>query len=52
LRWSPDGSLLASGDDESVIIVWQLKPVSFSSFPHNLLFLPSSIFLSFFHVII
>eukprot|EP00092_Neocalanus_flemingeri_P016294 GFUD01017639.1.p1 GENE.GFUD01017639.1~~GFUD01017639.1.p1 ORF type:complete len:619 (-),score=181.80 GFUD01017639.1:307-2163(-) len=26
VRWSPDGSLLASGDDESVIIVWQLKP--------------------------
>lgn len=25
VRWSPDGSLLASGDDESVIIVWQLK---------------------------
>jgi len=26
VRWSPDGKLLASGDDESVIIVWQLKP--------------------------
>ena len=26
VRWSPDGSLLASGDDESVIIVWHLKP--------------------------
>ena len=25
VRWSPDGSLLASGDDESVIIVWQLR---------------------------
>ena len=25
MRWSPDGSLLASGDDESVIIVWQLR---------------------------
>lgn len=25
VRWSPDGSLLASGDDESVIIIWQLK---------------------------
>jgi hypothetical protein len=28
IRWSPDGNLLASGDDESVIIVWQLKQVS------------------------
>ena len=26
VRWSPDGKLLASGDDESVIIVWHLKP--------------------------
>ena len=26
VRWSPDGTLLASGDDESVIIVWQLRP--------------------------
>jgi len=26
VRWSPDGSLLASGDDESVIIVWHLRP--------------------------
>jgi len=26
VRWSPDGTLLASGDDESVIIVWHLKP--------------------------
>ena len=26
VRWSGDGSLLASGDDESVIIVWHLKP--------------------------
>jgi len=25
VRWSPDGSFLASGDDESVIIVWQLR---------------------------
>lgn len=25
VRWSPDGSLLASGDDESIIIVWQLR---------------------------
>jgi len=25
VRWSPDGSMLASGDDESVIIVWQLR---------------------------
>lgn len=25
VRWSPDGSLLASGDDESVIIVWHLR---------------------------
>jgi chromatin assembly factor 1 subunit B len=25
VRWSPDGTLLASGDDESVIILWQLK---------------------------
>ena len=24
VRWSPDGSLLASGDDESVIIVWKV----------------------------
>ena len=26
VRWSPDGALLASGDDESIIIVWQLRP--------------------------
>ena len=26
VRWSPEGGLLASGDDESVIIVWHLKP--------------------------
>ncbi|XP_023329591.1 chromatin assembly factor 1 subunit B [Eurytemora carolleeae] len=25
VRWSPDGDILASGDDESVIILWQLK---------------------------
>jgi len=25
VRWSPDGSLLASGDDENVIIIWQMK---------------------------
>ena len=25
VRWSSDGSLLASGDDESIIIVWQLR---------------------------
>lgn len=25
VRWSPDGSLLASGDDESVIMVWTLR---------------------------
>jgi len=25
VRWSPDGGLLASGDDESVIIIWQMK---------------------------
>ena len=25
VRWSPDGGLLASGDDESIIIVWQLR---------------------------
>jgi len=25
VRWSPDGSLLASGDDESVIILWQQR---------------------------
>jgi len=25
VRWSPDGSLLASGDDESIIIVWTMK---------------------------
>jgi len=25
VRWSPDGALLASGDDESIIIVWQLR---------------------------
>lgn len=25
VRWSNDGSLLASGDDESIIIVWQLR---------------------------
>ena len=25
VRWSPDGTLLASGDDESVIIVWQQR---------------------------
>jgi len=28
VRWSPDGNLLASGDDESVIILWTLKPGS------------------------
>jgi len=25
VRWSPDGQLLASGDDESVIIVWKMR---------------------------
>lgn len=25
VRWSPDGKMLASGDDESVIIVWKMK---------------------------
>jgi len=25
VRWSPDGHMLASGDDESVIIVWKMK---------------------------
>lgn len=25
VRWSPDGQLLASGDDESIIIIWKLK---------------------------
>ena len=25
VRWSNDGALLASGDDESIIIVWQLR---------------------------
>ena len=25
VRWSSDGSLLASGDDESIIIIWQLR---------------------------
>jgi len=25
VRWSPDGNILASGDDESYIILWQLK---------------------------
>lgn len=25
VRWSPDGTLLASGDDESVIILWQQR---------------------------
>lgn len=25
VRWSPNGELLASGDDESVILIWRLK---------------------------
>lgn len=25
VRWSPNGELLASGDDESVIMIWKLK---------------------------
>jgi len=25
VRWSPDGQLLASGDDESIIIIWKMK---------------------------
>lgn len=25
VRWSPNGELLASGDDESVILIWKLK---------------------------
>lgn len=25
VRWSPDGGMLASGDDESIIIIWQKK---------------------------
>lgn len=25
VRWSPNGELLASGDDESVIFIWKLK---------------------------
>lgn len=25
VRWSPDGRMLASGDDESIIIIWQMK---------------------------
>jgi len=25
VRWSPDGGMLASGDDESIIIIWQRK---------------------------
>jgi len=25
VRWSPNGKLLASGDDESIIILWQMK---------------------------
>ena len=24
VRWSPDGQLLASGDDESIIIIWKV----------------------------
>lgn len=25
VRWSPNGQLLASGDDESIIFIWQQK---------------------------
>lgn len=28
VRWSPSGEILASGDDESYIVLWKLKPES------------------------
>ena len=28
VRWSPDGQLLASGDDESIIIIWKVVDVA------------------------
>ena len=33
VRWSPDGQLLASGDDESIIIIW--KVINFCHWSRN-----------------